>query len=138
MPIARSPRCEATARPWSTADRSGHSSRARPLTPPSGSDTVGATDAAPNRAASTVDPRCKRSADGRTRTRARWHARCSSTDEEGISMAMTQAPVRDDSALASDEDLDRAPDGVPHSVVGYTALFSVMLAMLVGVMFVTG
>ena len=53
-------------------------------------------------------------------------------------MATTQAPVRDDSALATDEDLDRAPDGVPHSVVGYTALFSVMLAMLVGVMFVTG
>jgi len=51
---------------------------------------------------------------------------------------MLQAPVRDDGALAFDEDLDRAPDGVPHSVVGYTALFSVMLAMLVGVIFITG
>jgi len=48
------------------------------------------------------------------------------------------APVRDDSALADDEDLDRAPDGVPHAVVGLTAFFSVMLAMLVGVMFITG
>jgi Flp pilus assembly protein TadB len=47
-------------------------------------------------------------------------------------------PVRDDSKLAPTEDLDREPDGVPHSVVGLTALFSVMLAMLVGFMFVLG
>lgn len=53
-------------------------------------------------------------------------------------LEVPRAPVRDDSALAPDEDLDRAPDGVPHAVVGYTALFTVMLAMLVGVMFVTG
>jgi hypothetical protein len=49
-----------------------------------------------------------------------------------------RAPVRDDAALAPTEDLDRAPDGVPHAVVGYTALFTVLLVMLVGVMFVTG
>jgi len=47
-------------------------------------------------------------------------------------------PVRDDAAIGEHEDLDREPDGVPHSVVGMTALFSVMLAMLVGVMFVAG
>jgi len=47
-------------------------------------------------------------------------------------------PVRDDRKLAPTEDLDREPDGVPHSVVGLTALFSVMLAMLVGFMFVVG
>ena len=47
-------------------------------------------------------------------------------------------PVRDDSKLAPTEDLDRQPDGVPHSVVGLTALFSVMLAMLVAFMFLTG
>ncbi len=47
-------------------------------------------------------------------------------------------PVRDDRKLAPTEDLDREPDGVPHSVVGLTALFSVMLAMLVGFMFVAG
>jgi hypothetical protein len=47
-------------------------------------------------------------------------------------------PVRDDAELASTEDLDREPDGVPHSVVGLTALFSVMLAMLVAFMFLTG
>jgi hypothetical protein len=47
-------------------------------------------------------------------------------------------PVRDDSKLAPTEDLDREPDGVPHNVVGLTALFSVMLAMLVAFMFVTG
>jgi hypothetical protein len=47
-------------------------------------------------------------------------------------------PVRDDRKLAPTEDLDREPDGVPHTVVGLTALFSVMLAMLVGFMFVIG
>lgn len=47
-------------------------------------------------------------------------------------------PVRDDSKLAPDEDLDREPDGVPHRVVGLTAFFSVMLAMLIAVMFLSG
>jgi len=46
-------------------------------------------------------------------------------------------PVRDDRKLAPTEDLDREPDGVPHNVVGLTALFSVMLAMLVAFMFLT-
>jgi Kef-type K+ transport system membrane component KefB len=48
-----------------------------------------------------------------------------------------RAPVRDDDALAADEDLDREPDGVPHAVVGFTAFFSVLLAMLVAFMFLT-
>jgi hypothetical protein len=47
-------------------------------------------------------------------------------------------PVRDDSKLAPDEDLDREPDGVPHAVVGLTALFSVILAMLVAFRFISG
>ena len=47
-------------------------------------------------------------------------------------------PVRDDSKLAPDEDLDREPDGVPHRVVGLTALFSVMLAALLAFMFIGG
>ncbi|MBA3455389.1 MAG: hypothetical protein H0T42_20015 [Deltaproteobacteria bacterium] len=47
-------------------------------------------------------------------------------------------PVRDDSKLAPTEDLDREPDGVPHSVVGLTAAFSVMLAMLLAFMFIAG
>jgi hypothetical protein len=47
-------------------------------------------------------------------------------------------PVRDDAKLSPTEDLDRQPDGVPHAVVGLTALFSVMLAMLVAFMFLTG
>lgn len=47
-------------------------------------------------------------------------------------------PVRDDRKLAPTEDLDRQPDGVPHRVVGFTALFSVMLAMLIAVMFLSG
>ncbi|MGN6110702.1 MAG: hypothetical protein ACTHU0_36705 [Kofleriaceae bacterium] len=48
------------------------------------------------------------------------------------------SPVRDDRKLAPTEDLDRQPDGVPHSVVGLTALFSVILAMLVAIMFLSG
>ncbi len=47
-------------------------------------------------------------------------------------------PVRDDAALGASEDLDREPDGVPHDVVGLTALFSVLLAMLVAFMFLSG
>ena len=47
-------------------------------------------------------------------------------------------PVRDPGKLAPTEDLDREPDGVPHDVVGLTALFSVMLALLVVVMFLSG
>jgi hypothetical protein len=41
-----------------------------------------------------------------------------------------QAPLRDDDALGPNEDLDREPDGIPHDVIGYTALFTVFLAML--------
>lgn len=47
-------------------------------------------------------------------------------------------PVRDDSKLGPDEDLDREPDGVPHRVVGLTAFFSVMLAALLAFMFIVG
>ena len=49
-----------------------------------------------------------------------------------------KAPVRDDTALAPDEDLDREPDGAPHSVIGLTAFFSVLLAMLVAFLFLSG
>lgn len=51
---------------------------------------------------------------------------------------VVQHPVRDAAKLAPGEDLDREPDGVPHNVVGLTALFSVMLAVLVASMFLTG
>ncbi len=47
-------------------------------------------------------------------------------------------PVRDDRKLAPTEDLDRMPDGMPHEVIGMTALFSLMLALLVGFMFLSG
>ena len=47
-------------------------------------------------------------------------------------------PVRDDRKLAPTEDLDREPDGVPHNVIGLTALFSVLLAMLLAAMFLSG
>jgi hypothetical protein len=46
----------------------------------------------------------------------------------------THSPVRDERELGATEDLDRQPDGVPHRVVGLTALFSVMLALLVAAM----
>lgn len=47
-------------------------------------------------------------------------------------------PVRDDTRASANEDLDREPDGVPHQVVGMTALFSVVLAMLCAFMFLAG
>jgi len=47
-------------------------------------------------------------------------------------------PVRVDSALGPTEDLDREPDGAPHSVIGLTAAFSVMLAVLEAFMFLAG
>jgi hypothetical protein len=47
-------------------------------------------------------------------------------------------PVRDYGRLAPGEDIDREPDGVPHNVVGLTALFSVLLAILVAAMFLSG
>jgi len=50
----------------------------------------------------------------------------------------THAPVRDDAKTGYTEDLDREPDGVPHRVVGFTAFFAVMLALLVAMMFIAG
>ena len=47
-------------------------------------------------------------------------------------------PVRDERALGPTEDLDREPDGVPHKVVGLTAGFSVVLAVLLAALFLTG
>lgn len=51
---------------------------------------------------------------------------------------IVNSPVRDDDALGPTEDLDREPDGVPHAVIGLTALFSVMLAMLIAFMILAG
>ena len=48
------------------------------------------------------------------------------------------SPVRDDEALGPTEDLDRELDGMPHQIIGLTALFSVMLAMLVAFMILAG
>ncbi len=48
------------------------------------------------------------------------------------------SPVRDDSKTTAHEDLDREPDGVPHGVVGMTAFFAVVFAMLLGAMFLSG
>ena len=48
------------------------------------------------------------------------------------------APIRDETTLGPTEDLDREPDGVPHDVVGLSALFSFLLAGLVLGMWLTG
>lgn len=48
------------------------------------------------------------------------------------------APIRDERHLGPTEDLDRHPDGVPHDVVGLSALFSFLLAALVLGMWLTG
>lgn len=48
------------------------------------------------------------------------------------------APIRDEHSLGPTEDLDREPDGVPHDVVGLSALFSFLLAALVLGMWLTG
>lgn len=53
-------------------------------------------------------------------------------------MAEPHNPVRDDSKLAPTEDLDRMPDGAPHSVIGMVAFFSVVFAMLVAFMLLVG
>jgi hypothetical protein len=49
-----------------------------------------------------------------------------------------QSPVRDESRLGPTEDLDREPDGVPHAVVGATAGFAVVLALLVAAVWIVG
>jgi hypothetical protein len=55
-----------------------------------------------------------------------------------VSYEHVNSPVRDDDALGPTEDLDREPDGMPHAVIGLTALFSVMLAMLIAFMVLAG
>jgi len=46
--------------------------------------------------------------------------------------------LRGDDVLGPHEDVEREPDGIPHDVIGLTAFFSVILAMLLGTIFVTG
>lgn len=58
--------------------------------------------------------------------------------QRAAAYTVPKAPVRDDEALAQSEDLDREPDGAPHSVIGLTALFSVLLAMMVAFLFLSG
>lgn len=58
--------------------------------------------------------------------------------EQLVRYEVPHNPVRDPAALGPTEDLDREPDGAPHSVIGLTALFSVMFAMLVAVLVLSG
>lgn len=45
------------------------------------------------------------------------------------------SPVRDDTALSPAEDLDREPDGIPHSVIAGTAgMLFVIAALLFGLL----
>jgi len=55
-----------------------------------------------------------------------------------MATAQAHGPIRDERALGPTEDLDRQPDGAPHGVVGLTAGFSVVLAVLVAGMMLTG
>ena len=48
------------------------------------------------------------------------------------------APTRDETSVGPTENVDRDPDGVPHDVVGLSALFSFLLAALVLGMWLTG
>ena len=48
------------------------------------------------------------------------------------------SPVRAEPSLAPTKNLDRQPDGVPHDVVGLSALFSVLLAAVVLGMWLSG
>jgi hypothetical protein len=48
------------------------------------------------------------------------------------------SPVRDETSLGPTEDLDREPDGVPHDIVGLSALFSVLFAAVVLGMWLSG
>lgn len=47
-------------------------------------------------------------------------------------------PVPDDTTLAPTEKRDRKAGGMPHRIVGLTALFAALLAMLLGAMFLFG
>jgi hypothetical protein len=42
-----------------------------------------------------------------------------------------------DDRIGSSEDLQRAPDGVPHGTIGLTLAFAVMFAILLAVVFVS-
>jgi len=48
------------------------------------------------------------------------------------------SPVRDDRSHGPTKNLDRQPDGVPHEVVGLSALFSVLFAAVVLGMWLSG
>jgi len=48
------------------------------------------------------------------------------------------ASRRDDDGVGPNEEVSRDPDGVPHDVVGLSALFSFLLAALVLGMWLTG
>jgi hypothetical protein len=52
--------------------------------------------------------------------------------------AQQQSPIRDEDSLGPSEDLEREPDGVPHDVVGLSALFSVLFAAVVLGMWLSG
>jgi hypothetical protein len=51
---------------------------------------------------------------------------------------MHNSPIRDEDTLGPNEDLEREPDGVPHDVVGLSALFSVLFAAVVLGMWLSG
>ncbi len=59
-------------------------------------------------------------------------------DTDGLDIRGEFRRTRDNSARGSSADVRREADGVPHDVVGLTALFSVMFAALAVVVFASG
>lgn len=53
-------------------------------------------------------------------------------------MSAQHSPGRDDAGLAPTEDVNRELDGVPHDIVGLSALFSVLFAAVVLGMWLSG
>jgi Flp pilus assembly protein TadB len=70
--------------------------------------------------------------------RPRWEDFFQPIEGPPPEQATVHAPIRDDAQLGPTEDLDREPDGVPHAVVGLTAFFAIILAILLLVLFVAG
>src|SRR5262249_18536832 len=90
----------------------------------------------PARIAASCSTRCARGpATSSTAFDRRWNGFAPASPEGRCPMTHeVHSPLRDDRLLGPEEDLDRMPDGVPHPVVGLTALYSVFLAMLVAVL----
>lgn len=65
-----------------------------------------------------------------------WHTDCSPPSMPAVQQHVST--VQNERSMSSTDELTRDPDGVPHDVVGLSALFSFLLAALVLGMWLTG